>query len=349
MTARPLNRTQTTTFAKRVVLFLTATVSSLALAQAVPTIGAANDEGSKAPYRGTSVSYGATTTVYNYSPETVAITHRLGLMPEWHFNDQVWVRSRFYLSQEFTDSDSTTYKHEVELSDLWLDVVWGGWREKITGIKIAADLRTTYPTSKFSQSVSRIMTVGPGVNVSKTFKVLAGLTFVYSSRFTYRFNRFTTRQNLGGQIVDMGTCSSASQLAGGLVDACTNTNTGGTNVQFDLIHGPTVSFSPHERLNFSASLFMQRGWVPPSKGIDLNGYEVAATGWQTRDFIGFSFGATYQPWDVVGFTLGAFTFANQLDSEGKTIFPLFNRNTVASLDATFDLEAIVSGFTKEKK
>ena len=203
MTARTLNRTQTTTFAKRVVLFLTATVSSLALAQAVPTIGAANDEGSKAPYRGTSVSYGATTTVYNYSPETIAVTHRLGLMPEWHFNDQVWVRSRFYLSQEFTDSDSTTFKHEVELSDLWLDAVWGGWREKITGIKIAGDLRTTFPTSKFSQSVSRIMTVGPGVNVSKTFKVLAGLTLVYSTRFTYRFNRFTTRQNLGGQIVDV--------------------------------------------------------------------------------------------------------------------------------------------------
>lgn len=350
MTQRTPKRSRTTTFAKRVVLFLTATVSSLALAQAVPTIGGGGDAASKVPYRGTSVSYGATTTVYNYTPETVAISHRLGLMPEWHFHEKFWVRSRFFLTQEFTDSDSTTYKHEVELSDLWLDAVWGGWREQVTGIRIAGDLRTTFPTSKFSQSLSRIMTLAPGANVSKTFKVLAGLTFIYSGRFTYRFNRFTTRQNVGGQIVDRGTCASATQLQGGLVDACTNTNTGATNVLFDVIHGPTVSFSPHARLNVSASLFMQRGWVAPSMGVELpNGLSIAPTPWQTRDFIGFSLGVTFQPWDVVGFTLGAFTFANQLDSEGKTIFPLFNRNTVASLDATFDLEAAVSSFTKEKK
>ena len=70
---------------------------------------------------------------------------------------------------------------------------------------------------------------------------------------------------------------------------------------------------------------------------------------QTRDFIGFSLGVTWQPLDMVGFTLGAFTFGNQLDTTGEYIFPLFNRNTAASLDATFDLEAIVSSITKEKK
>ena len=80
MTARPLNRSWTTTFAQRVVLFLTATVSSLAVALAVPTIGGTSEGASKVPYRGTGVSYGATTTVYNYTPEMVAVGHRLGEM-----------------------------------------------------------------------------------------------------------------------------------------------------------------------------------------------------------------------------------------------------------------------------
>ncbi len=344
MTRRSFIRPSITTFAKHVVLFLTVTVSSLALAQAVPTIGASGGGESMVPYRGTSVSYGATTTVYNYSESTLAVTHRLGLLPEWHFGNVLTVRSRFYLTQELTQSDSTTYRNEVELSDLWLDAVWSGWREKVTGIRIAGDLRVTFPTSKFSQFSSRIMTLGPSANVSKTFKVLGGLTFVYAARLTGRFHRFTTRQNQGPATTN---AACGPTVAGNdLIDstAC-RTNTGAANIAFDVIHGPTVSFNPHERLNIAASLFMQRGWVPALAANEL----VPAVPMQTRDFIGFSLGVTYQPWDVVGFTLGAFTFANQLDLEGKTIFPLFNRNTVASLDATFDLEAVVSSITKEKK
>ena len=324
-----------------VVLFLTLTVSSLAVAQAVPTVGASGtEEASKVPYRGTSVSYGHSMSVYNYTEEERVWTHRLGLTPEWHFSDAIAVRARLYLTQELTLGTTTTPR-EVEFSDLWLDAVWGGWKEKITGLKVAADLRATFPTSKQSRAASRLFTLGPGANVSRTFNVLSGLTFVYSARFTWRFNRFSTRQNQGGLISNCGI---------GNPEACTDTNTGANNVQYDVIHGPTVVFNPHQRLNIAASLFMQRGWIlPHSEGVTTSGVPYEATAAQTKDFIGFSFGVTYQPWDFVGFTLGAFTFANQLTSEGTTIVPFFNRNTAASLDASFDLEAIVAGLTKEKK
>ena len=108
---------------------------------------------------------------------------------------------------------------------------------------------------------------------------------------------------------------------------------------------PTIIFNPHEKVNLSATLFMQRAWVSPAAASEL----VAALPVQTRDFMGFSFGATWQPWDVVGFTVSSFTFANQLGTDGHYMFPLFNRNTSVSLDATFDLEAVVSSITKEKK
>lgn len=330
-----------------VVAILTLTVSSLALAQAVPTIGSGSGEPSKTPYRGTSVSYGHSVSVYNYTDSVTQYTHRLGLMPEWHFTDAFAVRSRFYLTQELTPSDSTKYPYEVELSDLWLDAVWGGWREKNSGIRVGADLRATFPTSKQSQAASRLFTLGPSANLSRTFPVLSGLTLVYSARFTWRFNRFSTRQNQGGRITNC--IANAPNIEGGLIDACSNTNTGNTNVQFDVLHGPTVVFNPHEKVNISASLFMQRGWVPALAAGEVSGVPFEAVPAQTRDFIGFSFGVSYQPWDVVGFTLGAFTFANQLDTTGQYIFPLFNRNTAASLDATFDLEAIVSSVTKEQK
>ncbi len=336
MTRRSSIQCSITTFAKRVVLFLTVTVSSLALAQAVPTIGATGSGQSMVPYRGTSVSYGHSMSAYNYTEPTRVWTHRLGLMPEWHFTEAFYLRSRFFLTQEFTPSNTTTYLHEVELSDLWVDAVWSGFRERVTGIRLAGDIRATLPTSKQSQAATRLFTLGPSANISRTFKVLSGLTLTYSTRFTLRFNRLSTRQNQGGLISN---CTIANP------EACTSTETGVTNMQYDLLHGPTVVFNPHARVNIAASLFMQRGWVPALSATDL----VPAVPVQTRDFIGFAVSATWQPWDFVGFTLGAFTFANQLDLEGKTIFPLFNRNTSASLDATFDLEAVVSSITKEKK
>lgn len=347
MTPDSLIRSSITTLTTHVVLFLTLTVSSLAVAQAVPTIGSGSGEGSKVPYRGTSLSYGHSITPYNYTKEVVSWTHRLGLMPEWHFTDAFTVRARFYLTQEFTLSDTTNSVNEVELSDLWLDAVWGGWKEKTTGIRLAGDLRSTFPTSKQSRAVSRLFTLAPGLNVSRTFGVLSGLTFVYSARFTWRFNRFSTRQNEGGLISNCN--ANAEQVqAVGFIDACNNSSSGANNVQADVLHGPTVVFNPHERVNISASLFMQRGWVSPMSAYEVGGVSLPARNY-TRDFIGFSFGLSYQPWDVVGFTLGAFTFANQLDTTGKYIFPLFNRNTAASLDATFDLEAIVSSIAKEQK
>lgn len=339
-----------TTFAMNVVAFLTLTVSSLAIAQAVPTIGSGEPEaGAKAPYRGTSVSYGHSLSVYNYTSSTTAWVQRIGLMPEWHFNDMFAVRGRLFIVQELTPSDSTTHLHEVELWDLWLDGVWSGWKEKVTGIKVGADVRVTLPTSLQSQAASRLFTLGPSVNVSKHFDVLAGLTLSYSARFTYRFNRFSTRQNVAGQITngcDIGT---------GAPVACGITNTGSSNTQADVLHGPTVVFNPHKKLDIAATFFMQRGWVPALSATTITDpttgttQTLAAQSPQTRDYMGFAMSVTYQPWDIVGFSVGTWTFANQLDTEGKLMFPLFNRNTSASLDATFDLEAVVSSITKEKK
>jgi hypothetical protein len=346
----------TATFSKRVVGFLTAVGSSLALAQAVPVIGASGDtDGSKHAYRGTSVSYGHSATAltfapggdpfmpkgspYYYNPTEV---HRLGLMPEWHFIDEFFVRGRFFLSQELTLSDETNVPYEVELSDLWLDAVYAGYKEKNTGLRFAGDLRFTFPTSKNSRMQSRIMTVGPGLNVSRSFKVLGGLTLVYATRFTFRFNRFATSQNAGPRIIN---CD--PRFCQDLV------STGRRNSTFDVLHGPTVVFNPHEKVSIAATFLMQRAFLPELASLPAefqNIPELQNDGPNTRDAVAFSVGVTYQPWDLVGLTLGAFTFSSQLRADSTYEFPLFNRNTVVSLDATFDLEAAISAVTpKEHK
>lgn len=349
MTSQSPSRRFITTFVQNVAAIFTLTVSSLAGAQAVPTIGTGGpEENSKAPYRGTSVSYGHAATALTFTPAAApyynpTYSHRIGIMPEWHFTKDFHLRGRFFLSQELTLSDETRYPHEVELSDLWIDAVYGGYKEKITGIRAAGDIRLTLPTSKTSQALTRLFTLAPSINLSRSFNVLSGLTLVYSTRFTYRFNRMATQQNLGPSIAacDINNCPDLY-------------STGRRNSLFDLLHGPTVVFNPHSKVSLSSTFLMQRAWLaplaaPPAEFANIPELQ-NPSGPAARDAMAFALSATYQPWDLVSFTLGSFTFSSALGTNGLYEFPLFNRNTVVSLDATFDLEAAVTSLSpKEKK
>jgi hypothetical protein len=258
----------------------------------------------------------------------------------------VTLRGRFFLSQEFTESDSTNTRNEVELSDVMLDTGWSGWTEKHSKVHVGADLRTTLPTSKASQAQTRLFTLGPSVNVSRRFDVLSGLTLIYSARFTYRFNRFATRQNAGPRIAAACGIREAQEC----IDSI---NTGVRNPQFDVMHGPVVSFSPHQKVDISASFLMQRAWLPalapiPDSVPSSTQLDAIGTGVATRDLMMFSLSVSYQAFKAVGFSFGAWTFAPQLGEDGRYMFPLFNRNTTLYLDATFDLEGAVASFRKEK-
>ena len=67
----------------------------------------------------------------------------------------------------------------------------------------------------------------------------------------------------------------------------------------------------------------QHAWLSPLSQVPdqyANIPELATnSGPQARDFNAFSLGVTFQPIDMVGLTLGAFSFQNQLDTTGKYI------------------------------
>lgn len=336
--------------------FVAASVTFVAAAQPIATglsgtqgVSETGKSAERPAWRGTSLSYSHNLGVMTLAPGADPFynptwSHRLGIFPEWHFGDQLTLRGRFYLSQEFTESDSTRYRNEVELSDVWLDTVWSGFTEKRSGVHLGADVRVTLPTSKASLAQSRLFTLGPAVNVSRRFDVLSGLTLVYTARFTYRFNRFATRQNQGPTI---GACGDVRSL-----ECIDFINTGVRNPQFDLLHGPVVSFSPHPKVDLSTSFLMQRAWLPPLAAVPP---ELAAstqldagTDVASRDLLVYSLSVSYQAFKAVGFSFGAWTFSSQLGANGRYQFPLFNRNTTLYLDATFDLEGAVSSFRKEK-
>jgi hypothetical protein len=165
----------------------------------------------------------------------------------------------------------------------------------------------------------------------------------YGGRFTYRINRFQTAQNQGPSIASCGT-------TGFDLDCPSITSSGWRASQFDVFHGPSIVFLPHERVTIFFGFYMQYAFLPAlsQATVDQNGLPVPAvtinpdtTGPQWRNFWGSSISVTYQAFDTVGFTLGAFTFDSQLDTQSRYRFPLFNRSTVVSLDMSIDIESFI--------
>jgi len=113
----------------------------------------------------------------------------------------LWPRARMFISQEFTVSDTTSSRNEIELSDIYATVGYAGYTEKITGIKATADVLFTIPTSKLSQYKTQALNLGPGVGLSRKFNILGGLTLGYGVRPTIHFNQYTTAQRKGSTIL----------------------------------------------------------------------------------------------------------------------------------------------------
>jgi hypothetical protein len=306
------------------------------------TIQAAPEEKKPLPFHGSQITYGPSATAYTFDQSAdlhynPTVGHRLGLLPEWHFNDLFFARGKLWLSQELTQSDTTTYKNEVELSDVWLDFGTEGFTEKNTGLKLAGEVRVTLPTSKASQSIGRIMTVGPMLSLSKKFDVLHGLTFGYVGRFTYRFNQYTTAQYQSPYLAACGdprgsTCADFY-------------STGLRSTNYDVTHGLVANFQPHEKVSLDLVLWLQHAWLYPLSpaGSQFQGAQgLTNTGTDVRNVAVFYLSGSYQITKVFSATLGCFTFTNEPNTDGTYLFPLFNRYTTLYLEAGVDVEALAS-------
>lgn len=294
----------------------------------------------KPAYRGSALSYGhqATATSFSRSAEPYynpTWSHSLGLAPEWHFTDQLFTRAHLTLSQELTASDSTTRRNEVELSDLTLDLGVSGLTVPVAKIKIAGDFRVAFPTSRASRFATRLLAIGPALNLSRTFELRSGLTLAYAGRYSYRFHRFTTPQFDG---IPNESCNRLDR-------ECQVLGFGGRrNAHSEVTHGPTISFAPHERVSIAATFLLTHQFLYrlPAAEVSVETVDVGR-----RDYTSFDVSVAWQVFKPAGLTLGSSTFSPQLDPSGKRYFPLFNRNTTLYLDASFDLEAAVSGLLGE--
>lgn len=313
---------------------------------AAPAPAPAEEPGFFAPFKGTTVIYEHAATAVSVRKDALPMynpywAHRVSLRPEWHPEGlPVFLRARFDLWQELTVPDDAV---TVDATDLLLDVVWTGWKEPATGLRLGGNVRFGVPLSKWSHAQSLRGSVSPALTFSRPFQLGDQSLFVsYAVRYGQAFHRYTTTQFDGPTIAHCGDPNSP---------ACSEQlHTGTRNTQWTFSQGPLLVYTPIPVLSltvmatsFVAGLYpLTAGEVATATGpvsIDAT----SRTGTQHRFLELFVFDATWTASNELSFSLGGYTFQPQLGPDGKRWpNPFFNRNVVVYLDAVINVEALLS-------
>ncbi|HWV39754.1 MAG TPA: hypothetical protein VN033_14890 [Vulgatibacter sp.] len=300
-----------------------------------------SDEG-KRPWRGSFLQYQHSMTAISADKSAEPMwnpvyVHGITIQPQRYFGDSIVARLGFSIEQELTNSDYTTKYREFEWSDLSLELVWTGWVEPATDIRISGGLRGIGAISKISRARSLVGGLSPSVTLSRRFDVLNGLTAAVATRYTQRFYDSTTGQYDGHGIVgcDKNSCDAL-------------TNTGVRNSPWDVSVGPSLTLGVTGEFTLSSSFILvrQRLYSIGDAEIEIDGPTVAVSadedGTNTRYLNVFSLGASYLLFDDYQLSLGINTAAPELAPDSTRYFPVLNRYTVVYLGLGVDVDALAS-------
>jgi len=268
-------------------------------------------------FTGSTIGFGNS---FGINPDNPLSTLSIKLLPKINlpWTDFLYISGRIDISKEVTNSDSTTYQYETQLSDARLELVFPElYKEKFTDISLSGTFRTTFPTSKASQYSTLRWGNMIDLGISRGFfgekgkpetqKVFLG----YDFRFYKNWHEYTT--------------SETEESSGGYyknyplrVKAADYLNTGSTNLEYQIAHIFTGSVNITERLSFIGYFWVIDGWA----------YELTSGGARgTRDSIDLNVEVDYKVFDWMVVDFGLDTFQPQLLPNSTYTNNPFWRNT----------------------
>ena len=303
--------------------------ASATVSESVDTADEANEP---VPWTGSTISLRTATSAISTS-EAAELSFNpytemsLTLAPRWRFTD-IWSASaQMSFSRELTNSDWTTRQNETLVGDLSLRGAASNF-VTIPGaeIGVSADLALQLPTSKVSRARTLVMGIGPGISLSRSVDVLAGMRFGYSIRGTYFWHRYTTGEYR------------RPYIDGCTVDCDAYLSTGVRNPVWRLSNAFSFGLAFIDELSMGLSYAIITD--PLHDAVTTEFVTLTPqTPTDTRFTNSFDVNVSYAPIDLMSFTLGANTTNAQLAVDGERRTPLFNRYTILYFDVAFDLGA----------
>ncbi len=298
-----------------------------------------NSADSSAPWRGSQIVFRNSFSI-NSLDRSAELTYNpyyaisWSFKPRWWFGDHVFVRAGIDLTRELTEADEETYSGETVVGDL---VLVGGISKFYTipwvGVDMSADLVLTTPTSKVSQARTLNLGIGPGLRLSKTFKLLKALIVGYNLRVTPYSHRKTTSERetplISGCIASEGGCDAFL-------------NTGVRNPALRLVQVGDVTLVILDWLGVSISFGHVIDWL---YSIDNDDPRVSYQPQEPADqrFLSiFEVEAFINPMDSLEIGLGYSTVNPQLAPDSTYYNPFYNRYTRIYLDLRLRVDGLIS-------
>lgn len=296
-------------------------------------------EGTKAPWRGSEFVYRNVFTAVSLDP-SAELTYNpsyamsFSFRPSWWFTDQLYLRASLDVVREITEADDTTYADEALLGDL---VLSAGFTPVVTipvvDIAVSADISLQVPTSKVSQARTLALGIGPGVRLSRSFDLLAGLSVGYSLRAIPLIHQSTTAE-LETPLIPG--CSAS----GGGCDAYLHT--GVRNAQFRLQQLFYVSARMLDWLSLSVTYGLWIDWLYP---IDIDDPRISAETLepQERRYASvWEVELLLSPMPALKIGVGTSTLGPQLAPDSSYYNPFYNRYTTIFVDLHLDVAGLIS-------
>ncbi|MCG3171879.1 MAG: hypothetical protein GMKNLPBB_00020 [Myxococcota bacterium] len=218
------------------------------------------------------------------------------------------------VSLELTNNDQTTKYRELWLSDTLFRVDWNAW--KIPGVDINMVLNNgfSFPTSKPSRFQNRLFAWTPGLTLNRQ---LYGFFVAYTFSFSKNVNTTTTATNNPDENEENALLPADRALTGPVAARRLEPellNTGFGNVNYSFNNGFVFSYTVLDELQISSVFRVINGFTyRVAEGVPLG----------RRDFFVFNFDVTYQPWDLLAFSVGWSTFVPQLQPDAQSYYNPF--------------------------
>lgn len=314
-----------------------ATVAGLLLVSSSALAEDDEEDGSKLPYRGSRLSYTSSATAISFAPDAELtynpyLAMKLKARPKWWFNEVWYVDGEIAVAGELTNSDTTTRRNELVLSDA--EIHLGG--ENIYTIpwldlELSAEAELIAPTSKAAQGDSLILGTAIYLGVARSFDVLDGLELGYTVSPAKYFHQYTTSSYAGPTVIDCATSP------GGCARF---SHSGARNVSWALTHELSVALSPVKSLTLWAYFSPSASYLYPRA--ELPGVSVElADAVNARYLNWYLLAAVFTPSPAVSIWLGTTTLNPQLAPDSRYYPPLFNRYTRFFVDVRLSLEGVM--------
>lgn len=299
----------------------------------------------KSPWRGTEFVYGNTFSALSLSRSS-DLTYNPYYAMSWGFRLYWWFSKSFYvkasldIDRELTESDITSSANEALLRDLVLKTGLSKvLRIPVAKIDFSFDLDLTIPTSKASQARTLVLGIGPGVRLSRRFKVLKGLTLGYNMRWTVNLHRYTTGELESPLITG---CSGAAGCDSLL-------STGRRNAIVRLSHFADLSIQFMKWFGFSVAVGQYIDWL---HGLGDTEEEVTLRVIEPENqrFVTFfDLQLSFRPTKMLEIVVGYASLHPQRAPDSTHYSPFFNRYATLYLNLKFKIDEFIALFKGESK